>query len=48
MGELTDLKKLVDDFCKEADKFIAEIKAYEEETKKRVDNIIKTLNNGKQ
>jgi hypothetical protein len=45
MKELEDLKKLVDDFVTEANKFIADIKAHEEETKKRVDNIINLLNN---
>lgn len=47
MNELDELKKLVDDFVAETNKFIADIKAHEEETKKRVDNIINTLNNGK-
>jgi cytochrome c556 len=45
MKELDELKKLVDDFVAEANKFIADIKAHEEETKKRVDNIINLLNN---
>lgn len=47
MTEMDELKKLVDDFITEANKFIADIKAHEEETKKRVDNIINKINNGK-
>lgn len=44
---MDEIKKLVDDFIAEANKFIADIKNHEEETKKQVDNLINKINNGK-
>ena len=45
MKEMDEIKKLVDDFVAEANKFIADIKAHEEETRKKVDELINLLNN---
>lgn len=41
---MEELKKLVDDFCKEAEQFIADMKAYDREFESKVNNLIEIIN----